>query len=135
MIVSGFDGDQLPFTPKFSAGLNGDYSWPLSDTIGATVGASLRHVSSQTAGYDPDFVEATGHQRKIDGYQVIDLRAGLDFGKFAIDAYVRNLGNSAGRTSTNGTTVFGPFPLNPDGAMNTGVIRPRTIGLSLTAGI
>jgi iron complex outermembrane recepter protein len=134
-VVSGFDGDQLPFTPKFSAGLNGDYSWSLSDSIGATVGASLRHVSSQTASYDADFVDANGHQRRIDGYQVIDVRAGLDFGKFAIDAYVRNLGNSAGRTSTEGTTVFGPFPVNPDGAMNTGVIRPRTIGLSLTTGL
>ncbi len=133
--VSGFKGDQLPFTPKFSAGLNGDYSWPLSDNIGATVGASLRHVSSQTANYDAAFVTANGHQRKVDGYQVIDLRAGLDFGKFAVDAYVHNLNNSAGRTSTNGTTVFGPFPLNPDGAMNTGVIRPRSIGLSLTAGL
>ena len=134
-VVSGFDGDQLPFTPKFSAGLNGDYSWPLSGTIGATVGASLRHVSSQTASYDADFVAANGEQRRIDGYQVIDLRAGLDFGKLAIDAYVRNLGNSAGRTSTEGATVFGPFPVNPDGAMNTGVIRPRSIGLSLTAGL
>lgn len=133
--VSGFEGDQLPFTPKFSAGLNGDYNWPLSATIGASVGASLRHVSSQTASYDADFVAANGEQRRIDAYQVIDLRAGLDFGKFAIDAYVRNLNNSAGRTATEGTTVFGPFPLNPDGAMNTGVIRPRSIGVSLTAGL
>ncbi|MEO6114672.1 MAG: TonB-dependent receptor [Sphingomicrobium sp.] len=134
-VVSGFDGDQLPFTPKFSAGINGDYSWSLSDTIEASVGASLRHVSSQTANYDAGFVAANGEQQRIDAYQVIDLRAGLDFGKFAVDAYVRNLGNSAGRTSTVGTTVFGPFPLNPDGAMNTGVIRPRSIGLSLTAGL
>jgi len=59
----------------------------------------------------------------------------MDFGKFQVDAYARNLFNSAGRTSTNGTTVFGPFPLNPDGAMNTGVIRPRSIGISLTAGL
>ena len=134
-VVSGFDGDQLPFTPKFSAGLNGDYSWSLGGTIEATVGASLRHVSSQTASYDADFVDANGEQRRIDGYQVIDLRAGLDFGRFAVDAYVRNLGNSRGRTSTEGTTVFGPFPVNPDGGMNTGVIRPRTIGISLTAGL
>ena len=97
------------------------------------MGASLLHVSSQTASYDADFVAENGRQRKIDGYQVIDLRAGLDFGRFAVDAYVRNLTNSAGRTSTTGTTVFGPFPLNPNGAMGTGVIRPRSIGLSLTA--
>jgi outer membrane receptor protein involved in Fe transport len=134
-VVSGFDGDQLPFTPKFSAGLNGDYNWRLSNTIGASVGASLRHVSSQTAGYDADFVDANGEQRKIDGYQVVDLRAGLDFGKFAVDAYVGNLFDSAGRTSTTGTTVFGLLPVYPNGAMGTGVIRPRTIGLSLTAGL
>jgi len=133
--VSGFEGDQLPFTPKFSAALNGDYSWPLSGSIGATVGASLRHLSSQTASYDAAFRVANGHQRKLDAYQVVDVRAGLDFGKFQVDAYARNLFNSAGRTSTNGTTVFGPFLLNPDGAMNTGVIRPRSIGISLTAGL
>jgi outer membrane receptor protein involved in Fe transport len=134
-VIEGFDGDQLPFTPKFSAGLNGDYNWALSGRVGASVGASLRHLSSQTATYDADFVTANGEQRRIDSYQVIDVRAGLDFGKFSIDAYVRNLANSAGRTSTEGTTVFGPFPTNPNGAMNTGVIRPRTFGLSLTAGL
>ena len=133
--VSGFKGDQLPFTPKFSAGLNGDYSWPVGDSIEASLGASFRHVSGQTAGYDAAFNAANGHQRKIDAYQVLDLRAGLDFGKWAVDIYAHNLGDSAGRTSTNGTTVFGPFPLNPDGAMNTGVIRPRSFGISLTAGL
>lgn len=134
-VVSGFDGDQLPFTPKFSAGLNGDYGWSLTDTIEATVGASFRHVSSQTAGYDADFVAANGEQRKIDAYQVVDFRAGLDFGKVSVDAYVNNLFDSAGRTSTTGTTVFGILPVYPNGAMGTGVIRPRSIGLSLTAGL
>ena len=76
-----------------------------------------------------------GRQRQIRSYQIIDLSAGLDFGKFSLDAYVKNLGNSAGRTSTTGTTVFGAFPIYPNGAIGTGVIRPRTIGLSLTAGL
>ena len=133
--VSGFKGDQLPFTPKFSAGLTGDYRWPIADSIEASIGASFRHVSGQTAGYDAAFNAANGHQRKLDAYQVLDLRAGLDFGKWEVDVYAHNLGDSAGRTSTNGTTVFGPFPLNPDGAMNTGVIRPRSFGISLTAGL
>jgi len=34
-------------------------------------------------------------------------------------------------TSTTATTVFGPFPIYPDGAIGTGIIRPRTIGLTL----
>ncbi len=134
-IISGFKGDQLPFTPKFSAAVNVDYSWPLSTGVSASVGASARHLSRQTATYDADYVAANNEQRRIPSYGVVDLRAGLDFGKFSLDAYVQNLGNSAGRTSTEGTTVFGPFPLNPGGALNTGIIRPRTVGLSLTAGI
>jgi len=50
--------------------------------------------------------------------------------------YVKNLGNSHGVTSTTGLTVFGPspdtgFPLFPDGAIGTGIIRPRTFGVTL----
>jgi hypothetical protein len=44
---------------------------------------------------------------------------------------VKNLGNSHGITSTTATTVFGPSPIFPDGAIGTGIIRPRTVGLSL----
>ena len=130
--VGGLDGDRLPFTPKLSVSLNADYSWTLSQNIEAHVGGSLRHLSSQKSGFDPDFID---RQRTIKAYQVIDLSAGLDFGRFAVDAYVKNLGNSAGRTSTTGTTVFGGFPLFPNDAIGAGVIRPRTIGLSLTAGL
>lgn len=131
--IGGLKGDSLPFNPKFSLGLNGDYSWALSDNIGASVGASLRHLSRQSGAFDATYRAANGHQRRIDAYQVIDLRAGLDFGKFAVDGYVKNLGNSTGRTSTTGTTVFGAFPIYPNGALGTGVIRPRSVGVTLTA--
>jgi len=72
---------------------------------------------------------------KIDDYAVVDLAAGVAFGQFDLELYVKNLNDSSGRTSTTGTTVFGAFPLFPDGAMGTGVIRPRTVGLSLRAEI
>ena len=134
-LIGGLDGDKLPFTPEFTASLNADYNWALSDTAEAHVGGSLRHLSSQSGGFDDAFRTANGHQRQIPAYEVIDFSAGVDFGRFTIDAYVRNLGNSHGRTSTTGTTVFGPFPLFPDGAISTGVIRPRTVGLSLGMGL
>lgn len=133
--IGGLKGDQLPFTPKFSAALNGDYNWSLNSRIEARVGASLRHLSSQSGTFDEGFRTTFGRQRRIRAYQVIDLSAGLDFGRFSLDAYAKNLGNSAGRTSTTGTTVFGAFPVYPNGAIGTGVIRPRTFGLSLTAGL
>ena len=134
--VGGFKGDKLPFTPKLSLSFNGDYEWHLGGRTKAHVGASWRHLSGQTANYDSDFVAAFGHQRHVRPYGVFDVNAGVDFGRFDIQAYVKNLGNSHGVTSTTGLTVFGPspdtgFPLFPDGAIGTGIIRPRTFGVTL----
>jgi iron complex outermembrane receptor protein len=136
--VGGRSGDQLPFTPKFSAAFNGDYHWQIAPATRAHVGASLRHVSGQTATYDADFVAAFGRQRHVRPYNVIDVFAGVDFGRFDLEAYVKNLGNSHGVTSVTGVAVFGPpghpdlgFPLFPGGAIGTGIIRPRTVGISV----
>ncbi len=131
-LVGGKKGDQLPFTPKVSLGLNGDYSWTI-DGKEAYVGASLRVMGKQTAAYDADFQAANGRQRKVASYEVVDLRAGISFGQVELEAYVKNLTDSDGKTSTSAVTSSG-LPIYPDGAIGTGVIRPRTIGVSLTAG-
>lgn len=133
-VVSGFDGDRLPFTPKFALGANVDYSWELSGTTEAFVGASLRTLTNQVADYDAAFFAANDEHRKIDGYSVVDLRGGVDFGKFTVEAYAKNLFDAEGRTSTIGPLANGA-PIYPNGALGTGIIRPRTIGLSLTAGL
>jgi iron complex outermembrane receptor protein len=129
-IVGGRDGDQLPFTPKFAGALNADYQWHVGNNALAHFGGSLRHLSGQTAGYDPAFVAVHGHQRHVRPYDVIDLNAGVDLGRFDIEAFVKNLGNSHGVTSTTGTTIFG-LPASPGGAIGTGIITPRTVGLSV----
>lgn len=127
--VGGLKGDQLPFTPKLSVAANADYHWQLSPNIRAHVGGSVRHLSGQTGPYDLAFVTAHGHQRHIPPYSVIDLNAGVDFGRFDLQAYVKNLANSRGITSVVGTTT----PIFPGGAIGTGIIRPRTIGVTLGA--
>ena len=126
--VGGLAGDELPFTPKFSIGANADYEWSLSDSATAYVGASIRSLSRQTATYNLAFRTANGRQRTLPAYEVVDLRAGVDFGQFSLEGYVKNLTNSEGKTSLDAP---GNIPL---GAAGTGVIRPRTIGLGLTAG-
>lgn len=130
-VVGGRKGDQLPFTPKFAAALNANYHWNVAGNAVAHIGGSVRHLSGQTANYDAAFVAAHGRQRHIRAYDVIDLNAGVDFGRFDVQAFVKNLGDSRGVTSTTGTTVFGPFPLFPNGAIGTGIITPRTIGISV----
>jgi outer membrane receptor protein involved in Fe transport len=130
-VVGGRDGDRLPFTPKFSAALNGDYQWRVAEGTTAHFGGSVRHLSSQNASFDADFVAAFGRQRHIRSYNVVDLNAGVDFGRVDIQAYVKNLGNSHAVTSTTGTVVFGAFPIFPNGAIGTGVLRPRTVGVTI----
>jgi iron complex outermembrane receptor protein len=125
--VGGLKGDQLPFTPKLSVAANADYHWQLSSGIRAHFGGSVRHLSGQTGPYDLAFVTAHGHQRHIRPYSVIDLNAGVNFGRFDVEAYIKNLGDSRGVTSVVGTTS----PLFPNGAIGTGIIRPRTVGVTL----
>jgi outer membrane receptor protein involved in Fe transport len=124
-------GDQLPFTPKFATALNADYQWAVGGNALAHFGGSWRHVSGQTASYDAVFRQTFNHQRHVDSYDVFDLNAGVDFGRFDVQAFVKNLGNSHGVTSTTGTTVFGAFSIFPGGAIGTGIITPRTVGLSV----
>lgn len=132
-VIPAFDGERLPYTPKFALGANADYSWSLGGTTQAFVGGSLRTLSRQTADYDGDFFAANGRQRKIAAYEVVDVRGGVDFGRFSVEAFAKNLFDAEGKTSTVGPTANG-LPIYPNGAIGTGVIRPRTIGLSLTAG-
>ena len=131
-LVGGLKGDRLPFTPKYAVSVNGDYDWAIGAESEAFLGGSLRFLSKQAGDFDADYRAANDRQRQIPSYVTLDLRAGIDFGRFGIEAYVHNLTDADGRTSTGVLTANG-LPLNPNGAITTGVIRPRTIGLSLSA--
>ena len=131
-LVGGLAGDKLPFTPRYSVNVNADYDWSLGKDTKAFIGGSLRSLSKQTANYDPVYQAANGHQRQVAAYEVIDLRAGITFQRFELEAYVRNLSNADGKTSV-GTVTANGLPLEPNGAIEAGVIRPRTVGLSITA--
>ena len=58
---------------------------------------------------------------------MIDLRAGLIADRWSLELFVKNLDDELGRTSLAGQP--GTFP---NDAFASGVIRPRTIGLSLS---
>ena len=121
----GRKGDELPFTPRWSMGVNADYEWAVGANAMAYVGGSARLLSEQTGSYDLAFRTANGHQREIPSYQVFDLQAGVDFGQYTIELWGKNLTDSEGKTSTG---TIGP---TPNGAIATGVIRPRTFGLTV----
>ena len=128
-LVGGFEGDQLPFTPEFSISANVDYEWTVGAEATAYVGGSLRYLSDQTGSFDFEYRTENGRQREIASYEVLDLRTGVNFGRYSIELYARNVTDSDGRTST------GDLGGIPNGAMATGVIRPRTVGLAFGFGM
>lgn len=131
--VGGVEGDRLPYTPKYSISVNADYEWSVGGENTAFIGGSLRSLSRQTGSYDFAFRATNGRQRSIRAFETVDLRAGIDFGAFSIEAYAKNLTDSGGKTSFDEPVVSAatgtPLPYSP-----AGIIRPRTLGLALTAG-
>ncbi|HEY4370053.1 MAG TPA: TonB-dependent receptor [Steroidobacteraceae bacterium] len=128
-LVGGFKGDKLPFTPKLSVGANVDYEWTVGADTSVYVGGSLRYLEDQTGAFDFDYRTTNGRQREIPSYEVLDLRTGVIFGRYSIELYAKNLTDSDGRTSTGSLGTY------PNGALGTGVIRPRTIGLAFGFGM
>ena len=134
--AGGFKGDWLPWVPRTSFSLNADYDWMLSPSLKAYAGAGWHYVGRQYADFDAAYRLATGHQRRIKPYGQVDLRTGLDFRRFTLEAYVQNLTNSHGLTSaTSLTTFFFGGPALPNGALSAAIIRPRTFGLTLSANL
>jgi hypothetical protein len=124
---------------------NGDYEWNLAGTTTAYVGGSVRAVGKQrgnfiagdVVGVDPvtgEFIFAFNEQRRIPSYTTLDLRAGVQFGRYSVDAFARNVTNSRGINSvvevsdalTGGSSL-------PGGALRAGLLQPRTVGITLGA--
>ena len=105
--------------------MNANYEWSVGAQAMAYVGGSVRYLSDQTGAYDAAFRTANGRQREVESYEVLDLQAGVDFGRYTIELYGKNLTDSDGKTSTG---ALGATPL---GSLATGVIRPRTFGLTV----
>jgi iron complex outermembrane recepter protein len=124
-LVGGFKGDPLPYVPDWSFGFNADYEFPITNTVNAFVGGSISYVSDRT----PDFGtrDADGELVHLDSYETFDLRAGVETGRWLVQAYVRNLFDSQGITSIV-TLDPGNYP-NDAGAV--GLIRPRTVGVTV----
>jgi iron complex outermembrane recepter protein len=128
--VGAVKGDALPFTPKYAVNLNADYQWNPGSDIKASIGGSIRSLSRQSGSFDPAYRAAYGQFARVGAYEVIDLRAGLDFGRYSLSAYANNVTNSGGITSTQALLGVRGLPRNANGALGTAVVRPRTIGIN-----
>jgi outer membrane receptor protein involved in Fe transport len=134
-LTGGLAGDQLPFTPKISANISADYEWSLGQDVEAFVGGNVRLVGDQTAGFSAAYRAAFGGRIRIDGYETVDLRAGVNFGRFTAQVFARNLFDTYGVVSAGGFPFSVPAALggNATPLINVSTIRPRTLGLLVGA--
>lgn len=126
-LTGGFKNDPLPWVPKWSGALHADYRFPVEGGTEGFVGASLSYTGKRNAEFNQR--EANGSLVRIPAYIEVDLRGGVDIGRFTLEAFARNIFDKRGLTDAfafDGGATF------PNGAAAAAAIRPRTIGLSLT---
>ena len=125
ILVGGSDGDQLPYAPRWNASVSADYDWALNDRMNAFVGGSIMLVSDRPADFDSGYQAAFGRRLVLDGYDNVDLRAGIEMKPVTLSVYAKNV------TTSRGQTYAGIYGGRYAGLIDLAMIRPRTIGLSL----
>jgi hypothetical protein len=119
-VVGGFDGDRLPYAPRFASTVSADYEKPLSDRVTGTIGASWRYTGDRRSAFEPGIP-----QRRLDAYGQVDAHVGVSFDRFRLDAFVRNL------TDSRGILDVGAAGSARNGAIAVAVSRPRSFGATL----
>jgi outer membrane receptor protein involved in Fe transport len=121
-VTGAVAGDSLPFTPSWSASAVGDYVQPLGGTLAADYGFTYRYQGTKWSDYPGDPLN-TGVL--IPHYQTFDVRAGLNWSRYQLQARVANLFNEHGLDTVVDYRVV-PSAL-PAWAS---IIPPRTYALS-----
>ena len=116
--IGAKNGDSLPYVPRFSSTLSANYAWTLAGDYKAFVGGAWAYIGERKTNL--------GSQITLPSYSDFSLQTGLRRGDYAIELYGKNLSDARGVTSYGSGGGFGGF-----GGAN--LIRPRTIGLRLTA--
>jgi len=116
--VGGMAGDPLPYNPKWQWTIGADYEHPFSASVTGRAGINWHFTGKRYTDFDP------AGQRRLGSYGQLDAHAGVDFGRFRVDAFAHNITDSRGITNVG---AFGDL----NGNLPAAVIRPRSIGLTL----
>lgn len=126
--AGGLTGNQLPYAPKWSNAIDANYTWTAFGNYNAFTGATWSYIGSRATDFAaiPNIVnnaiifEPTP-RADLGGYNTLDLRAGLDNGRWTFELYCKNLFDTRGITYyTNGGA--------PDLGGDVTFQYPRTIG-------
>jgi iron complex outermembrane receptor protein len=110
----GLDGDRLPGSPEYNAAVGVEYGFDLGDTPG-WARADLSWVGDYYSTLQEDPPE-------LGDYFMVDLAAGMDFGRWSLSIFAHNLTDEEALTWAN--PIWAPYPRGS-------VLRPRTLGAQL----
>lgn len=124
-VLGAADGTQLPNSPEWQGSVNVDYRFELGE-LPAYLGGSWRYKGDMPVGF-PGYTDSNGMtwppsapRLTIGSYSLVDLRAGVNWGKLDLSVYVTNVFDEYGYTN------FSPSFAGISSATPT---RPRTYGV------
>ncbi|MBV8909274.1 MAG: TonB-dependent receptor, partial [Gammaproteobacteria bacterium] len=126
--AGGNDGDQLPYAPKWSGSLDGDYTWLAFSDYNAFAGATWSRTGSRFSDFSATLGARTlepSPRPELPGYNSVNLRAGLENARWTFEIYCRNVGDVRGIAyyTNSGAPNFGA---------SVGYVQPRTFGAAIT---
>lgn len=119
--AGGQDGDPLNWVPEWSFGLSAEYNWNVGSNSTAYVGGTAGYTGKRPIGRYPT---AADNVRHVGAYTTLNLRAGLDTGKWFFELYGKNVTDELGIRSVSTANIA--WTNN----VTIGFLTPRTIGVS-----
>lgn len=113
------EGDKAPFVPEFTFSSSAEYVFAVSDDLDAFVYAGYQYMGERFTEFSPQL----STYRKMDAYNVVNLRAGLTHEGVELSIYANNALDSRG--------VIRALPASPFDPEARIRITPRTVGANI----
>jgi iron complex outermembrane recepter protein len=122
--LNALSGAPLPYAPKWTTALDGQYEWTAFADFKGFVGATWSYVGSRSSDFSSI---AAAPPVVLPSYNTTAVRLGLENDRYRVMLYGKNLSNANGITDYS-SAVDGGAPYS-----TISVIQPRTVGLALSA--
>ncbi len=122
--IGALDGSSLPWVPKWSTAVDGEYKHAAFGGFDGFIGATYSYVGKRSTDF-ASAATATG-QTEVGSYNTYDARLGLDNGRYRVTLYGKNLSDSRGITNYVSAAAGGIYS-------SVTVTQPLTVGLSVSA--
>lgn len=121
--LNAFDGDPLPYAPKWSTALDGQYGWTAFADYKGLLGATWSYIDSRSSDFANSSATPPG-QIELPSYNTWAARLGFENARYKFSIYGKNLSDARG--ITNYSSAGAPYS-------TVTVIQPRTYGITLAA--